>query len=82
MTLIDSLDKTARPPELREELWAQYPQAKQAQIRVGGDFPFLSSAEEVNLFIEVKLPWLYRCNITPCTVTTCSSGAHICIIFW
>lgn len=56
MTLIDSLDKTARPPELREELWAQYPQAKQAQIRVGGDFPFLSSAEEVNLFIEVKSP--------------------------
>jgi maspardin len=58
MTLIDSLDKTARPPELREELWAQYPQAKQAHIRVGGDFPFLSSAEEVNLFIEVQSPRL------------------------
>lgn len=55
MTLIDSLDKTARPPELREEMWAQYPNAKQAQVRVGGDFPFLSSAEEVNLYIEVHL---------------------------
>uniref|UniRef100_A0A6U4PX95 Maspardin n=2 Tax=Hemiselmis andersenii TaxID=464988 RepID=A0A6U4PX95_HEMAN len=55
ITLIDSLDKTARPAELREELWRRYPNAKKASVRMGGDFPFLAAPEEVNLYIEVHL---------------------------
>eukprot|EP00281_Chroomonas_sp_CCMP1168_P016878 CAMPEP_0206218634 /NCGR_PEP_ID=MMETSP0047_2-20121206/3901_1 /ASSEMBLY_ACC=CAM_ASM_000192 /TAXON_ID=195065 /ORGANISM="Chroomonas mesostigmatica_cf, Strain CCMP1168" /LENGTH=127 /DNA_ID=CAMNT_0053641145 /DNA_START=68 /DNA_END=447 /DNA_ORIENTATION=- len=55
VTIIDSLDKTARPPSLKEELYRRYTGAKQAHVRVGGDFPFLSASEEVNLYIEVHL---------------------------
>lgn len=41
ITIIDSLDKTARPPSLKEELYRKYDGAKQALVRVGGDFPYL-----------------------------------------
>mmetsp|Transcript_29729 Transcript_29729/g.61070 ORF Transcript_29729/g.61070 Transcript_29729/m.61070 type:complete len:343 (+) Transcript_29729:80-1108(+) len=55
ITIIDSLDKVARPPELREELYSKYPDAKHALCRSGGDFPFLSVGDEVNLYIEVHM---------------------------
>jgi maspardin len=54
MTIIDALDRTARPPEARDELYSKYTSAKQALCRTGGDFPFLSVADEVCLYIEVR----------------------------
>jgi len=55
ITIIDSLDKIARPAELRDELYRRYPEAKQAHCRTGGDFPFISVGDEVNLYIEVHM---------------------------
>mmetsp|Transcript_26500 Transcript_26500/g.87068 ORF Transcript_26500/g.87068 Transcript_26500/m.87068 type:complete len:318 (-) Transcript_26500:124-1077(-) len=55
ITLLDSLDMTTRPDELRDELYKQYDQAKQAFCRVGGDFPYLSVPDEVTLYLEVHL---------------------------
>ena len=55
ITIIDSLDKTARPPDAKDELYSKYSKAKQALCRTGGDFPFLSVADEVCLYIEVHL---------------------------
>eukprot|EP00287_Rhodomonas_sp_CCMP768_P009528 CAMPEP_0196743940 /NCGR_PEP_ID=MMETSP1091-20130531/55258_1 /TAXON_ID=302021 /ORGANISM="Rhodomonas sp., Strain CCMP768" /LENGTH=151 /DNA_ID=CAMNT_0042090399 /DNA_START=6 /DNA_END=461 /DNA_ORIENTATION=+ len=55
ITIIDSLDKIARPTELRDELYRRYPEAKQAHCRTGGDFPYVSVADEVNLYIEVHM---------------------------
>ena len=34
---------------------SRYSDSKQAQCRVGGDFPYLSVADDVNLYIEVHL---------------------------
>eukprot|EP00291_Cryptomonas_curvata_P019739 CAMPEP_0172176834 /NCGR_PEP_ID=MMETSP1050-20130122/15065_1 /TAXON_ID=233186 /ORGANISM="Cryptomonas curvata, Strain CCAP979/52" /LENGTH=313 /DNA_ID=CAMNT_0012849215 /DNA_START=95 /DNA_END=1033 /DNA_ORIENTATION=- len=55
VTLVDSLDKVARPAVLRDELYTRYPNARTAHCRQGGDFPYLSVAEEVNLYIQVHL---------------------------
>lgn len=55
ITLIDVLDKCAVTPEVKDELAKCYPDAKVAHMKDGGNFPYLSRAEEVNLFIKVHV---------------------------
>eukprot|EP00746_Dinoflagellata_sp_MGD_P009336 gnl/MRDRNA2_/MRDRNA2_118953_c0_seq1.p1 gnl/MRDRNA2_/MRDRNA2_118953_c0~~gnl/MRDRNA2_/MRDRNA2_118953_c0_seq1.p1 ORF type:complete len:360 (+),score=60.78 gnl/MRDRNA2_/MRDRNA2_118953_c0_seq1:105-1184(+) len=55
ITLIETNDKTMVPNESRIEQRNRYSGAKVAQLKSGGDFPFLSRYDEVTLFIEVHM---------------------------
>lgn len=41
------------PFKLRDEVYKLYPDAKVCELKVGGNFPYLSRPEEVNLYLEV-----------------------------
>ena len=60
-----SIHRPIRPPpprsprfnaaQLRDALVARYPGARRALLKSGGDFPFLSRADEVNLHLQLHL---------------------------
>ena len=52
---METLDKTGRPESCRAELLQRYPRCRQAFLKTGGDFPFLSRSDDVNLHVEVHL---------------------------
>ena len=53
--IIESNDKIARPPRLKEELLQFFSGSKVGEMKYGGDFPYLSFPDEFNVFIEVHL---------------------------
>eukprot|EP00466_Bigelowiella_natans_P012640 jgi/Bigna1/128353/aug1.6_g3061 len=55
MTILDTVDDVVLPEIMRERLYKAFPNAKQAYIKSGGDFPFLSSHMEVSMHIQVHL---------------------------
>eukprot|EP01112_Ceratiomyxa_fruticulosa_P019450 TRINITY_DN6364_c0_g1_i1.p1 TRINITY_DN6364_c0_g1~~TRINITY_DN6364_c0_g1_i1.p1 ORF type:complete len:360 (+),score=74.21 TRINITY_DN6364_c0_g1_i1:199-1278(+) len=55
ITLLETLDDVVLPENVREEVHKYYPNARVAQLKSGGNFPYLSRAEEVNMHIEVHL---------------------------
>jgi hypothetical protein len=55
ITFIDSLDSTTIPRPLKDQLYTVHPEAKQAFLKSGGDFPFLSRWQEVNMHLVVHL---------------------------
>ncbi|GLD94283.1 hypothetical protein PINS_up002894 [Pythium insidiosum] len=55
ITFIDSHAATSLPDSLREQLYSRHPNAKQAMIKSGGDFPFLSRHDEVTMYLQVHL---------------------------
>lgn len=55
MTLLEASGDTMVPDEVRRHLRQRYPQARLAQLKACGDFPYLSRPEEVTLFVEVHL---------------------------
>jgi len=55
MTVMMSEDAHSGSNQLREEVLKYFPDARLTVIRNGGDFPYLSSGDEVNMFIEVHL---------------------------
>jgi len=55
ISIIDVLDESFIPESIREDLYKVFPEAKQARLKCGGDFPFVSVSDEVNMFIEVHL---------------------------
>jgi len=68
ITIIDVLDDVLLPEKLREGVFKIYPQARQALLKTGGNFPYLSRADEINMHIEVHLR-AFR-GQTPNTETT------------
>lgn len=46
-------DYCAVPQELKDQLNERYPGARKAVLKTGGDFPFLSRSDEVNLYLQV-----------------------------
>lgn len=46
-------DYCAIPTFLKDQVGARYPGARRALLKSGGDFPFLSRADEVNLHAQV-----------------------------
>lgn len=48
-------DYSAVPQQLKEQLNERYPGARRAVLKTGGDFPFLSRPDEVNLYLQVFL---------------------------
>ncbi|XP_054714491.1 maspardin-like [Uloborus diversus] len=55
MTIVDVFDDSALSTAAREELYKCYPDAKRAYLKKGGNFPYLSYSEEVNLHIQIHL---------------------------
>jgi maspardin len=50
------MDEVAVPLKLREEVQKFYPNARLGLLKSGGNFPYLSRADEVNMLIEVNAP--------------------------
>jgi len=55
ITIIDCFDDFDIPEKVRDEVHKLLPDARKAFIKTGGNFPYLSRAEEINLHIEVHL---------------------------
>jgi len=55
ITIMDTWDEGAVPEKLRDDVYKQFPDAKVATLKTGGNFPYLSRADEVNMFIQVHL---------------------------
>ncbi|WRX17198.1 hypothetical protein QQP08_009685 [Theobroma cacao] len=48
-------DFSAIPQQLKDQLSERYPGARRAYLKTGGDFPFLSRPDEVNLHLQLHL---------------------------
>lgn len=55
ITIMDVFDHSANSEVTREELYKMYPNAKRAHLKTGGNFPYLSRADEVNMHLFVHL---------------------------
>jgi len=55
VTIIDVFDGCSLDQAVREETYKFYPNAKLAHLKSGGNFPFLSRSEEVNLHLVIHL---------------------------
>lgn len=55
ITLLESNGETMVPEEVRHEMRRRYKEARVAELKGGGDFPYLSQPSEVTLFIEVHM---------------------------
>ncbi|KAI3918270.1 hypothetical protein MKX01_041590 [Papaver californicum] len=55
ITIMDTNDYCAIPRELKDQLSEKYPGARRASLKSGGDFPFLSRPDEVNLHLQLHL---------------------------
>ena len=53
ITVIDVFDESALSDDVKRDVYKCHPQAKPAHLKSGGNFPFLSRSEEVNLHILV-----------------------------
>ncbi len=54
VTIVDVWDESALTEQVKESVRAAYPHAKLAMLKTGGNFPFLSRSEEVNLHLIVR----------------------------
>ncbi len=54
VTVMDVFDESALSQEVKEELYKSYPKAKLAHLKTGGNFPYLSRSDEVNMHILVR----------------------------
>ncbi|XP_069136671.1 uncharacterized protein [Argopecten irradians] len=55
ITILDVFDDCALSFSAREEMYKCYPDAKKAHLKSGGNFPYLSRCDEVNIFIQIHL---------------------------
>lgn len=55
ITIMDVFDECALSFSVREEMYKCYPDAKRAHLKSGGNFPYLSRSDEVNLFIQIHM---------------------------
>eukprot|EP00249_Psilotum_nudum_P016234 c25736_g1_i2 orf=226-1389(+) len=55
ITIMDTNDYCAIPQALKDEVRARYSGARCAFLKNGGDFPFLSRPDEVNLHLQLHL---------------------------
>ena len=53
MFIFQVFDDCALSYSAREEMYKCYPEAKRANLKSGGNFPYLSRSDEVNIFIQV-----------------------------
>ncbi|XP_054824524.1 uncharacterized protein LOC129322300 isoform X2 [Prosopis cineraria] len=55
ITIMDTNDYCAIPQQLKDQLSERYAEARRAYLKTGGDFPFLSRPDEVNLHLQLHL---------------------------
>jgi len=55
VTIIDVWDSCALSQQVKEDVYKCYPHAKLAHLKTGGNFPFLSRTDEVNMHILIHL---------------------------
>lgn len=55
ITVMDVWDESALSSRVREDLYKSYPHAKLAHLKSGGNFPYLSRSDEVNLHLLIHL---------------------------
>ncbi|XP_065858009.1 uncharacterized protein [Euphorbia lathyris] len=55
ITIMDTNDYCAIPQQLKDQLSERYPEARRAYMKSGGDFPFLSRPDEVNLHLQLHM---------------------------
>jgi len=55
ITIMDTNDYCTVPRQLKNQLTERYPGAREAFLKTGGDFPFLSRPDEVNLYLQLHL---------------------------
>ncbi|XP_013187612.2 maspardin [Amyelois transitella] len=55
ITIMDVWDESALSSEVRENIYKSYPHAKRAHLKSGGNFPYLSRSDEVNLHLLIHL---------------------------
>ncbi|XP_038874584.1 maspardin [Benincasa hispida] len=55
ITIMDTNDYCAVPLQLKDQLNERYSGARRAYLKTGGDFPFLSRPDEVNLHLQLHL---------------------------
>ncbi|KAL4188264.1 hypothetical protein AMTRI_Chr09g43230 [Amborella trichopoda] len=55
ITIMDTNDYCAIPQELKDQVGERYPGARRAILKTGGDFPFLSRPDEVNLHLQLHM---------------------------
>ncbi|KAL3498704.1 hypothetical protein ACH5RR_041436 [Cinchona calisaya] len=55
ITIMDTSDYCAIPQQLKDQVSERYPGARRAYLKSGGDFPFLSRPDEVNLHLQLHL---------------------------
>ena len=51
--LLQVNDECALSQSVKEEMYKCYPDAKRAHLKDGGNFPYLSRSDEVNIHIQV-----------------------------
>lgn len=64
-------DYCAIPQVLKDELAERYPEARRAYLKTGGDFPFLSRPDEVNLHLQVTYVYSASTQSQVLTETSC-----------
>ena len=55
VTIVDVFDECAITLPVREDMHRSFPNASMAHLKNGGNFPYLSRSDEVNLFIQIHL---------------------------
>lgn len=55
ITVMDTNDYCAIPQSLKDQVSERYPGARRAIMKSGGDFPFISRPDEVNLYLQLHL---------------------------
>jgi len=65
ITLIEGFDNPGVSEKLQEDVQKCYPDAKRAQIKCGGVFPYLAAAHEVNIYILIHLQVFVKTRYTP-----------------
>eukprot|EP00252_Welwitschia_mirabilis_P012793 TRINITY_DN28300_c0_g1_i1.p1 TRINITY_DN28300_c0_g1~~TRINITY_DN28300_c0_g1_i1.p1 ORF type:complete len:388 (-),score=55.37 TRINITY_DN28300_c0_g1_i1:153-1316(-) len=55
VTIMDTNDLCTVPQHLKNLLGERYPSAREAFLKTGGDFPFLSRPDEINLHLQLHL---------------------------
>lgn len=55
ITIMDTNDYSSVPQQLKDQMNERYPGARRAVLKTGGDFPFLSRPDEVNLYLQLHL---------------------------
>lgn len=61
ITITDVFDEYALSSAVRETMYKCYPHAKLAHLKSGGNFPYLSRSDEINLHLEVSI-YKSRCE--------------------